>query len=189
MEMPWYLFVHFYFLVCLEATLGKDSFTRVTSTTGMIIFWKSHSESYLITTISKFCSTITRHIYNSMSKDTQQLKILRTWIKICADSFIKKQKSTKVPWKLSLAKNATPYFKEHCNEIADISLVIIRFFFSQTNLVFKSNLVFIEILDCFCHNLFTFLPFDILRTLKLIQCLCGFFIKSSKILMRFNVLF
>ena len=37
------------------------------------------------------------------------------------------------------------------------SLVIICFFFSQANLVFKSNLVFIDILDSFCHSSFTFL--------------------------------
>ena len=56
-------------------------------------------------------------------------------------------------------KNATPHFKEHCTKRDDISLVI-HFFFSQTNLVFKSNPVFIDILDSFRCNLFTFLPFD-----------------------------
>ena len=96
-------------------------------------------------------------------KDTLWLKVLWTWIKIRANSFIKtlvsnmKRKPTKVPWTLSLTKkNATPHFKEHCTKI-DISLVVIRFFFSQTNLVFKSNPLFIDILDSLCHS-FTFLP-------------------------------
>ena len=54
-------------------------------------------------------------------------------------------------------KNA---FKEHCTKINDISLVVIRFFFSQTTLVSKSNPVFVDILDSFHHSLYTFLPFD-----------------------------
>ena len=56
-------------------------------------------------------------------------------------------------------ENANPHFKEHYTKIV-ISLVVIRLFFSQTNLVFKSNPLFIDILDSFCHSLFTFLPFD-----------------------------
>ena len=101
----------------------------------------------------------------SILKDTLWLKILLTWIKICANSFIKtlvnnlKRKSTKVPWTLSLTKkNPTPHFKEHCTKI-DISPVAIHFFFSQTKLVFKYNPLFIDMLNSFCHSLFTFLPF------------------------------
>ena len=48
-------------------------------------------------------------------------------------------------------KNATSHLKEHRTEIY-ISLVVIRFFFSQTNLVFKYNALFIDILDSFCHS-------------------------------------
>ena len=57
-------------------------------------------------------------------------------------------------------KKSTPHFKEHCTKKDDISRVVIRFFFSQINPVFKSKSVFINILDSFCHCLFTFLPFD-----------------------------
>ena len=39
----------------------------------------------------------------------------------------------------------------------DIELIIVCFSFSQTSLVFKFNLM----LNNFCHNLFTFLSFDI----------------------------
>ena len=38
---------------------------------------------------SKSLSTITRHIDNSILKDTLQFYILRTWINMCAKSFIK----------------------------------------------------------------------------------------------------
>ena len=115
------------------------------------------------------------------------MKILRTWIKIHATSFMKnlvniiKQESTKVPWKLSSQKNTTPHFKEYCTKIDHISLAIIRFFFSQTNLVFT------DILYSFCHSLFTFLPFDFWYSTdcwyyaKFIQCPYVFFIKTSKV--------
>ena len=130
-------------------------------------------------------------------KDTLRLKILWTWINIRANSFIQtlvtnmKRKSTKVPWTSLTRKNATPHFKEHCTKI-DISLVAIRFFFSRTNLVFKSNPLFIDILDSSCHSLFTFLPFDFYlysTDSEFIQCHYTFFIKTSKVLIRFNVLF
>ena len=100
-----------------------------------------------------------------------------------------KRKPTKVHWTLSLTKkNATPHFKVHCTKI-DISLVI-HFFFSQTNVVFKYNPLFIDILDSFCHSLFTFylLIFNfIIRICQFIQCLYAFFIKTSKVFIRFNV--
>ena len=139
-----------------------------------------------------------RHIDNIIWEDTLRLKILWAWLKIRVNYFIKtlvnimKQKSTKVLWKLSLAKKATQHFKEHCTRIDDIWLVVICFFFSQTNFAFKSNLVFIDILDSFCYSLFTVLPFDFYlcsMDFKVIQCIYTFSIKTSKVLMRFNVLF
>ena len=57
-------------------------------------------------------------------------------------------------------KKATQHFKEHCTRIDDIWLVAIRFFFFQINLVFRSNLVFIDILDSFYDSLFPVLPVD-----------------------------
>ena len=89
-------------------------------------------------------------------------------------------------------KNNTPHFKEHCTKIDDISLVVIRFFFSQTNLVCKSNPVFIDILDSFCHNLFTFLPLDFYlysRDFEVHPIHVRLSTKTSKVLMRFSVLF
>ena len=140
---------------------------KTTSATVMVFFLESAIPRVAWSQLFRiFFSIITRHIGNNILKDTLRLNILWTWIKIRANSFIKtlannmKQKPTKVPWTLSLTKkNATPHFKEHCTKI-DISLVVIRFFFSQTNLVFKYNPLFIDILDSFCHSLFTFLPFD-----------------------------
>ena len=122
----------------------------------------------------------------------QDSAILWTWIKIRANSFIKtlvnnvKRKLTKVPWTLSLTKkNATPHFKEHCTKI-DISVAVIHFFFSQTSVVFNiTHYLLDDILDGSYLLIFTF----ILRILKFIQCFYAFFIKNSKVLIRFNVLF
>ena len=91
------------------------------------------------------------YINNSILKDIRQLKILRTWIKKGAYSFVK----------------------------------------TCVNLVFKSSPVFIDILDNFCHSLFTFLPFDYWDSTEFefdpvpLRC----FIKTSQILMSFNILF
>ena len=113
-----------------------------------------------------FLSTIARHINNSVLQGTLRLKILWTWIKIRANSFIKtlanymKRKINEGALNIiTRKKNATPHFKEYCTKI-DISLVVIRFFFSQTNLVFKYNPIFIDILDSYCHSFFTCLPID-----------------------------
>ena len=58
----------------------------------------------------------------------------------------------------------------------------IYFFFSQTNIVFKFNLVSIGILGNFCHNLFTclsfWLSFVISLFLKFIQCFYTFLNKT-----------
>ena len=101
-----------------------------------------------------------------------------------------KRKSTKVPWASLTRKNATPYFKEHCTKI-DISLVVIRFFFCQTNLVFLTHylLRFWRVFATVYLHLYLVIFTFILRILKFIQCPYAFFIKASKVLIRFNVLF
>ena len=35
-----FIFIHFFFFFCLEATLGKYTWMRATSATAMVIFWK-----------------------------------------------------------------------------------------------------------------------------------------------------
>ena len=76
-------------------------------------------------------------------------------------------------------KNTNPHFKEHCTKTDDIWLVIIRFFFSQT------NLVFVDILDSFSHSLLTFLFFEFWYSTyfrcstEFAQCPYAFFIKTS----------
>ena len=57
--------------------------------------------------------------------------------------------------------------QEYCTKIADISIIFIRFIFSQKKLVFKFNPGFTGTLDSFWCNFFTlyFLVIDILRIL------------------------
>ena len=131
----------------------------------MIIFSKVLLRKLLYHSYVKVSSRELRDTL-SILKGTLRLKILWTWIKIRANSFIKtlvnsiKRKINEGALNIvTREKNATPHFKEHCTKI-DISLVVIHFFFSQTNVVFKYNPLFIDILDGFCHSLFTFLSFD-----------------------------
>ena len=65
-----------------------------------------------------------------------------------------------------------------------IFITVIHFFFSQTNLAFKPNLVFIDTFDTFCRSFFYIFTFRIFIFHGI-----WFFIKSSKFLMRFNFLF
>ena len=84
------VFVFSFLFFCLEPTLVKGTWMRATSSTLMLIFlkvlfWKLLDHNY----IQSFFSTIVRDIDNSILKDTLQLKNLRTWVKIHANSFIK----------------------------------------------------------------------------------------------------
>ena len=112
--MLWYSVCSFLFF-CLEPTLRKDTWMRVTSAAVMIIFskvlfWKLHNHNF----VQSFFPTITRHFDKSILKDILQLKILQTWIKIRANFFIKtlvnimNWKSRNVSLKLSLAKKMWP---------------------------------------------------------------------------------
>ena len=149
----------------------------------MVIFSKALLRKLLYHSYVKVSSQQLQDTFNSsVLKDTLWLKISWAWIKIGANSLIKtlvnskKRKSAKVPWTLSLAKkNANPHFKEHCLKIY-ISLFVILFFFSQTNLAFKYNPLFIDILGSFCHSFDFYL---ILRILKFIQFLYAIFCKNQ----------
>ena len=113
------------------------------------VHWQQHFERH--PTVEDF-TDMDQDMVNSITK---------TWVNII------KRKSTKVPWKLSLAKKYDPTLQRTLHQSRWY------FFFSQTSLAFKSNPVFIDILDSFCHSLFTFLPLivGILRSLNFIQCL------------------
>ena len=96
---------------------------------------------------SKFLLNNSEAHDNKILIDTLQLKILRTWIEIRTNSFIKtwinmKRKSRRSLENYQFWKNTIQHSKEHCTKIDDISLIVIRFFFLlnfQTNLILYLN--------------------------------------------------
>ena len=97
----------------------------------------------MITALFKVFSQQLRGILTIHLKDALQLKILRTSINLRDDSFLSKyqEKSMNVPGKLSVTQKPNSVFQRMFRQ--GISLIIILFFFSQTNVIFKSNLVLI----------------------------------------------
>ena len=97
---------------CLEPTLRKDAWMRTTSVAVMAFFSKVAFWTLLDhSNIQSSFPIITRHIENSILKDTLQLIIFRTWINLSASSLIKtsvnmKQKSMTVPRKRSVAQKS-----------------------------------------------------------------------------------
>ena len=142
----------------LEPTIRKDTWMRTTSVTVMVVFSKVPLFFQLLdySYVQSSFSVIKRHVDCNVLKSILQLNILRTWIR--ANSF--NRKLTKVPRKLSVAQKSEPALCTYCTKIDDNSLIFLRFFFSQTNLILKLNLALIGILHNFCHNSFTLLLFD-----------------------------
>ena len=126
------------YYLCLEPMVRKDAWMRTTSVTDMaffpkVAFWKLLDHSY----VQSSFPIITRHIENSILKDTLQLNIFRTWINLRATSFIKtsvnmKQKSMIVPRKRSVAQKSKCVLRRALNLSRPRFTYFIRFFFSQT---------------------------------------------------------
>ena len=134
----------------------------MTSVTVMVIFFES---GILKVTWSQLCSnspfsTITRHIDNSILKNT-------LWINVRDKSFIKtsvnvtKTKIDEGAWKkISHVKMQRALWKNIWTKI-ETTFHLFNALLFLSNLVFKFNRVFISnFLYNFHHNIFTFLPFD-----------------------------
>ena len=90
-------------------------------------------------------STITRHIDNGISNILYSWRFYghgSTYMLIFSWVNIMKWKWEKVPWELSVAQKFKPVLWRILHQ--DISLIIVLFFSSQTNPVFKFNLVLTE---------------------------------------------
>ena len=158
--MVWRFFsiLHVYcYYFYLEPMVTKDTWTRTTSVTVMIIFfevafWKSLDQSYVQIPFS----TNTRHIDISALKDTQQFFILGMWINMRAKSFIKtlvnvtETRIDESAWKKIVTQNV--HLDEHCTKIETMFHLFYALFF-LTNLVFKFNIVLIGIFLDVNHNL------------------------------------
>ena len=165
------VFIFFY----LETTarkynLHQNDFRHWYGNFSKLLSWKLLYRSY----VRSFLSTITRHIGNSILKDTLQFN---SFIKNWEDIWQENRRSCLKSYKLH--KNASLHFQQHCTKIDHISLIFIRFFFSQANLVFKFILVLIGVLDNFYLFVFLLL-FITLIILNFIQCLYTFLNKNHK---------
>ena len=92
--MPWYSVFSFLFF-CLEVTvkraLGWERFLSLL----WQLFWKCHSESYLISAVFKALNNCEAH-WQRRLKDLLQLKILRAWNTMHINSFLEKYDETKM---------------------------------------------------------------------------------------------
>ena len=154
-------------------------------------FWKLLDQSYVLSPFS----TNTRHIDNSILKDVPQFFILQTCINIRPKSFIKISVNaigTRIDegtWKKIVTQCV--HLEEHCTKIETTFHLLDALLF-LANLVFKFNIVPIGILFYNVnHNLLFCLLINIwyITDLEVYPVPLRFFIRNSKILMRFDVLF
>ena len=120
---------------------------------------------------SKFFLNINEAHWQWHLKDTLQLKIIRQWIRIRVNSSlanVMKRKWTNVPEKQSVVQKSEPVLWR------TVHLLLYSFSLKQTyvlnSAICSSN---------FCHNLFTFLAFDIQCIMEFIPCLGTFFYKKQ----------
>ena len=98
-----------------------------------------------VTLCSRFLLNNYEVYWQHILKGTLQLKTLKTWIKICANSFIKtwvnimKQKSAKVSGKWSVAQKSEPAIQRTLHQNRWHFTYFCTILLTQTNLVFKFN--------------------------------------------------
>ena len=129
--------VHCYYFF-FKSTVRKYAWMRTTSVAVMtffsnVAFWKLLDHSY----VQSSFPIITRHIENSILKDTLQLNIFRTWINLRATSFIKNLVNMKQKW-MTLPRKRSVIQKPKCALRRTLNLsrprftYSMRFFLSQT---------------------------------------------------------
>ena len=149
-KMPWYsVFMAFCIFLLLFRTNGKIE--RITAdqsdfrlSYGNYLkepFWKLLDICY----VQSFFSTTMIHIENGIWVTHYSWRFYgheSTYVLIVSWVSIIKRKWAKVPGKLSVWQKSKPALQRTLHQ--DISFIIAFFFFAQTNLVFKFNLVLIE---------------------------------------------
>ena len=150
-------------LFCLEPTVRKDTSMRTTSVPVMVVFskvalWKLRDHS----SVQSPFSTNTRHIDNSILKDTLQFFVFRAWINMPTKSFIKTSVNvtdTRIDegvWTKIVTQSV--HLEEHCTKIETTFHIFYALLF-LTSLVFKFNLALIGFFWK-CQPQFIFLSFD-----------------------------
>ena len=139
-------------------------------------FWKLLDHSY----VQSPFSTNTRHIDNSILKDTLQFFVFRARINMPAKSFIKTSVNvtdTRIDegvWTKTVTQSV--HLEEHCTKMETTFHIFYALLF-LTSLVFKFNLVLIGFFLEMSTTIYFFvfwLTFDISLILKFVQCLYAF---------------
>ena len=147
----------FYFYFFLFRSNGKkNTWMRAIFVTVMVIISQVSTESYWMSAVFKVLTT-SRHIDNGIWKTTYNWRFCghgSTYMLILSRVNIMKQKWAKVPWKLLVAQKSELVLWRTLQQ--GISFIIVYFFFSETNSVFKFNLVLIESFWPHFVYLFTF---------------------------------
>ena len=129
----------FYLLRCSGK---KNTWMRMILVTVMV---KCHSESCLISAIFKVLNNYKAQLTAVFQRHLSVENFIWTCINICVCFSwvnIMKRKWAKVPWKLLPAQKSEPVLWETLHQ--DISLIILFFFYTEINLVFKFNLMLIK---------------------------------------------
>ena len=145
MKMPWYSVFSFWKNngSCLKTTVEKYTWMRTISVlviaiTSKVSFWKLLNISYLQSSFSTIIRCYDNGIWRtpcSWRFDGSTYVLILSWVDIT-------KRKWEVPWKLLVAQKSESV---HCSTLHHvISLNIAFFFFSQTNLVFKFNIVLIK---------------------------------------------
>ena len=146
-KVSWY-FVFSCLFVRLDPKVRNKIWVTTISVTAMVIasnvsLWKLLNHNFVQSSFSKITNHIDSNIWENL-----ELKILRKWINMRAYSFLVKYHEMKIDEGaqkiISCTKNETCTSKIIAPIYDDISLIIACFFFVQTNLVFKFNLVLIK---------------------------------------------
>ena len=136
---------HIYFF-CLEPTLKKTTLGWEQFPSVSLIILKALLRKLLnISFVLSFFSKITWYIDNGTWETPYSWRFFghgSTYVLILSKVNIMKQKWAKVPAKLSVGLKVKTVLQRTLHQ--SISFIIVFFFFSQTNLVFKFTLVLIE---------------------------------------------
>lgn len=146
-----FLFPFLFF--CLELTVRKNAWMKATSVTVMVSFSKVPFWKFLDHSYSKFFLNNNKAHWQRDLRDILQLKIMRKWIRISANrswiNICAKHTVNKIlSWLRMMKQKLTEklqYSEVHCTKIEDdTSTYYCMLLSSQTNLVFKTNLVSVK---------------------------------------------
>ena len=140
MKAPRYSVFLFLFFFLFRCNGKKKTWMRTMVIISNVPFWKLLDISYF-QSYQKVQSTLTTTFERHHSVED----FIRTWVNIrvyFSWVHVMKPKWVKVPWKLLVVQKSEPVLWRTLHQ--DISLIIVFFFFTETNLVFKFNLVLME---------------------------------------------